>query len=62
MYYYNQIEFKIIVAIYLILGIITAILCYKESKQQGRSTLEWVLFGYFLPLIPLFILKNLKKT
>jgi len=56
--YYEQNWFLFSVVIYVILGIITAIICYKESKTLKLSTFEWTLFGYFLPIIPFILLKK----
>jgi hypothetical protein len=45
---------------YLILGIITAILCYRESRKQKNYSYEWVMFGYLLPILPYLLLKGKK--
>ncbi len=45
---------------YLILGVITAFLCYRESRRQKNYSYEWVMFGYLLPILPYLILKGKK--
>ncbi len=38
--FYTSFGFKLIVAIYMILGIGTAYFCYKESKKKNLSAFE----------------------
>jgi hypothetical protein len=58
--YWMSSGFTALVVIYLTLGVITAFLCYKESKKQKHHSYEWVMFGYMLPIIPFLILKGRK--
>lgn len=56
--YYKETYFQVFVCIYTILGIITAIACYKTSKKNQSSTvLLWTIIGYLFPIIPYIYLK-----
>lgn len=52
--------FAFVLVCYLILGVITAILCYRESRKQHNYTYEWVMFGYIVPIFPYLLLKGKK--
>lgn len=56
---YKETSFKLFAAGYVVLGIITAYLCYKASKKKSKSVFFWTVLGYLLPIIP-YIFFNYK--
>lgn len=56
--YWKSAGFTAMIVVYLVLGVITAFLCYRESRKQKNYTYEWVMLGYIFPIIPFLLLKG----
>jgi hypothetical protein len=52
--------FTLSIITYFILGVITAYLCYRETRRQENYAYEWVMYGYILPILPFILLKGKK--
>jgi len=56
--FYKTTTSQIIVISLFILGVITAIACYKISKEkQPNKVFLWTLIGYLFPVIPYLYLR-----
>jgi len=56
--YYHTAAFTIAIIVYAILGVITAIGCWRLCKTLKKQPLLWTIFGYLVPIIPYLILMS----
>ncbi len=53
--------FACIVLVYLLSGVVWAIVCYKVSKARGYSPIAWLFVGFFIGYYGLIILLCLEN-
>ncbi|MDY0280968.1 MAG: hypothetical protein RBR35_10460 [Salinivirgaceae bacterium] len=58
MLFYETPAFTIIIVVYTVMGLLTAVGCYRKSKKMNKSTFEWTLLGYFLPILAYIFLSR----
>ncbi len=55
--FYKTIFSQIFMTVYTIVGIFTAIICYKLSNKKHLRKVTWTILGYLFPVIPYIYLK-----